>query len=44
MAKKKGAGTKEKHLLGPGMVAKPALAGAAVLFVMQYVMHVFLKA
>ncbi len=44
MAKKKGAGKKEKALLGPGMVAKPALAGATALFVIQYVMHVFLKA
>ncbi len=42
--KKKGGGRKDRSVLGPAMLVKPALAGAAALFVVQYAMHVFLKA
>jgi hypothetical protein len=34
---------KKERVLGPVTVAKPALWGAATLFVVQTVMHVFLK-
>jgi hypothetical protein len=40
---KKGKGKKER-LLGPTTVAKPALWGAGMLFVVQTAMKVFLKA
>jgi hypothetical protein len=35
---------REKHLLGPATVVKPALFGAAVLSVIQVAVKVFLKA
>ncbi len=35
---------KDKLLLGPATVAKPALFGAGALFVVQFAMRVFLKA
>jgi hypothetical protein len=34
---------KTERVLGPSTVAKPALMGAGILFVLQTVMHVFLK-
>jgi hypothetical protein len=44
VAKKKGNGGKKERFLGPATVAKPALMGATLLFVVQTAMKVFLKA
>ena len=41
---KKGKAAKSKRVLGPSTVVRPALVGAAILFVVQTAMHVFLKA
>jgi hypothetical protein len=35
---------KKARVLGPATVAKPALWGAAILFLLETAMHVFLKA
>jgi hypothetical protein len=37
-------GGKKQKVLGPATVVKPCLLGAAVLFVVEAAMHVFLKA